>query len=248
MQDYALTDVGRIRTRNQDYLYSSSAPIGNLENLYMVADGMGGHRAGDYASRFLVERLILFVEKNREKDPVHILREGIRQANRELLEKSLANKELSGMGTTLVAATVKNNELIAANVGDSRLYLYRSGELSQITRDHSYVEEMVALGRMTRGSRDYQEKKNIITRAVGTDRTVQVDFFRRELKPGDLFLLCSDGLTNMIGDEEIGGILGGDHSLKSKVEQLVAAANANGGKDNIAAVLVDPQISEVGVC
>lgn len=248
MQDYALTDVGKVRTRNQDYLYSSSNPIGDLENLYMVADGMGGHRAGDYASRFLVERLVLFIGKNHEGDPVKILKEGLRQANREIFDKARNNPELSGMGTTLVAATVKNNTLITANVGDSRLYLCRSGELSQITKDHSYVEEMVAMGRMTRGSRDYLDKKNIITRAVGTDRTVEADFFRTELKPGDLFLLCSDGLSNMLSDKDIQSILRNGEPLKNKAEELVNSANRKGGRDNIAVILVDPQISEVGVC
>lgn len=248
MQDYALTDVGKVRTRNQDYLYSSSNPIGDLENLYMVADGMGGHRAGDYASRFLVERLVLFIGKNHEGDPVRILKEGLRQANREIFDKARNNPELSGMGTTLVAATVKNNTLITANVGDSRLYLCRSGELSQITKDHSYVEEMVAMGRMTRGSRDYLDKKNIITRAVGTDRTVEADFFRTELKPGDLFLLCSDGLSNMLSDKDIQSILRNGEPLKNKAEELVNSANRKGGRDNIAVILVDPQISEVGVC
>ncbi len=248
MQDYALTDTGRVRTRNQDYLYSSSVPVGGLENLYMVADGMGGHKAGDYASRYLVERLVLFVGKNLDEDPERILQEGIRQANREIYDKAMTNEALSGMGTTLVAATIKNNELIAANVGDSRLYLCRSGELSQITKDHSYVEEMVAMGRMTRGSRDYQEKKNIITRAVGTDRNVKVDFFSMKLLPGDLLLLCSDGLTNMVSDPEIREILSSEKSLRNKVEELVASANEHGGRDNIAAVLVDPQISEVGEC
>ncbi len=248
MLDYALTDVGRVRTRNQDYLYSSSAPVGKLENLYMVADGMGGHRAGDFASRFLVERLILYVEKCQEENPVRILKEGIRIANHELLDKSLSSEELTGMGTTLVAATVKNGELIAANVGDSRLYLYRNGTLSQITRDHSYVEEMVAMGRMTRGSRDYLAKKNIITRAVGTDRALEVDFFQKELLPGDLFLLCSDGLTNMLSDQEIQSHLAGGQTLKDRVEALIRSANEHGGKDNIAVILADPQISEVGVC
>ncbi len=248
MQAYALTDVGRVRARNQDYLYSSSAPVGGLENLYLVADGMGGHKAGDYASRFLVEQLVAYLEKNRLEDERMLLQEGIRHTNRLLYEKSLSSPELEGMGTTLVAATIKNNELIVANVGDSRLYLYKSGELSQITRDHSYVEEMVRLGRMTRGSREYLEKKNLITRAVGTNRTVEADYFRVKLEAGSLVLLCSDGLTNMMTDREIAVCLAEGGTLKDKVERLVAGANRNGGRDNIAVVLADPQISEVGVC
>lgn len=252
MQDYALTDVGRVRTRNQDYLYSSSDPVGDLENLYLVADGMGGHKAGDYASRFLVEHIVAFFENHRsengEIDLTEMMRQAIYEGNRELYRKSTQNAQLSGMGTTLVAATVKNNKLFVANVGDSRLYLCRDGKLSQITRDHSYVEEMVAMGRMVRGSKDYQNKKNIITRAVGTDWQIEVDFFEKELKAGDLILLCSDGLTNMISDQEIEQLLCSEGALKSKVGGLIVTANVKGGKDNIAVVLVDPQVSEVSAC
>lgn len=248
MQDYALTDIGRVRAHNQDYLYASSVPVGDLANLYLVADGMGGHRAGDYASRFLVEQLVRFFAQNRGDDPVDLIRRGIGEINRALYDKSLSRAELAGMGTTLVAATIKKDRLFIANVGDSRLYISRNGELSQITKDHSYVEEMVALGYMTRGSRDYLEKKNIITRAVGTDRNVEADFFEIRLREGDLVLLCSDGLTNMLTDREIEEELSFDGSLRDKVEGLVASANRKGGKDNITAVLVDPQISEVGPC
>ncbi len=248
MIDYARTDVGRVRAHNQDYLYSSSSPIGDLENLYLVADGMGGHKAGDFASRFLVECMIDYLQMESAPGPEELFRDGIRCANEQLYEKSLSSPELSGMGTTLVAATIKNNTLYVANVGDSRLYLYRSGELSQITRDHSYVEEMVRLGRMIRGSREYQEKKNLITRAVGTSRRVEADFFKVPLAAGDLILLCSDGLTNMLTDREIGAALGGGQTIQEKVEELIGEANNNGGRDNIAVVLVDPQISEVKPC
>ncbi len=248
MQAYALTDAGRVRARNQDYLYSSSAPVGGLENLYLVADGMGGHKAGDFASRFLVEHLVAYFEQNRMENVQTLFEDGIRHANRQLYEKSLTSPDLEGMGTTLVAATIANNELFAANVGDSRLYLYKSGELSQITKDHSYVEEMVRMGRMKRGSREYLEKKNLITRAVGTNRTVAADYFRVKLEAGSQILLCSDGLTNMMTDREIADSLSEGGTLKDKVERLIAGANRNGGRDNIAVVLADPQVSEVAEC
>ena len=248
MNDYALTDVGRVRACNQDYLYSSSFPVGGLDNLYLVADGMGGHKAGDYASRFLVERLAAYLEENHGGDPEELLLSGIRRVNEQLYGKSVSNPELSGMGTTLVAATSRNHILYAVNVGDSRLYLLRGGRLSQITRDHSYVEEMVRLGRMRRGSREYQEKKNIITRAVGTDLKVEPDCFRVTLEAGDRILLCSDGLTNMLTDQEIEAGLGREGTLRDKVEYLVSEANRHGGRDNIAVILADPQISEVESC
>ncbi len=249
MQDYAITDTGRVRKHNQDCIYSSSAPVGELENLYLVADGMGGHRAGDFASRFLVESLVSYFENHREEmEPVERIRQAVADANRALYRESVVNSEHSGMGTTLVAATIRNRTIFAANVGDSRLYLFRNERLSQITHDHSYVEEMVSLGRMKRGSREYLEKKNIITRAVGTDPALDIDFFEEELAPKDLVLLCSDGLTNMVDERQIERLLGSQASLKSKVGSLIAAANAHGGKDNISVVLVDPQISEVEVC
>ena len=248
MNDYALTDVGRVRAHNQDYLYSSSSPVGDLENLYLVADGMGGHRAGDYASRFLVEHLVAYFEQNHGGDPEQLFRDGICRANEQLYEKSVSTPELKGMGTTLVAATVKNGILYVANVGDSRLYLLKNEMLSQITRDHSYVEEMVRLGRMERGSRAYLEKKNLITRAVGTDRSVEADYFRVKLGAGDMFLLCSDGLTNMLTDREIESGIRQACTLQDKVKNLISEANRRGGKDNIAVILADPQISEVEPC
>lgn len=248
MQAYALTDVGRVRERNQDYIFFSSNPVGSLKNLLLVADGMGGHNAGDYASRFMVEELRKYVEGQTEGTPVQILKEGIWQTNRRLYGRSLEEMSLSGMGTTLVAATVQADTLYVANVGDSRLYLFRGGVLRQITRDHSYVEEMVARGQMERGSSDYHRKKNIITRALGVMGRVEVDFFEEELRSGDLLLMCSDGMSNMVEEEEMAGILSENASLKYKAEKLVDQANGYGGHDNIAVIVADPQISEVGPC
>ena len=166
MDAYALTDVGQVRSMNQDSIFSSTEPIGSLQNLFLVADGMGGHKAGDFASRFVIEKLVEFFSHEYPERDVHgILKEGIRTVNRALFEAASENPDLLGTGSTLVAATIKGNVLYVANIGDSRLYLLRE-QLEQVTRDHSYVEELVALGKMKRGSHDYIEKKNIITRAV----------------------------------------------------------------------------------
>ena len=137
------------------------------------------------------------------------------------------------------------NTLYVANVGDSRLYLVRD-RIRQVTRDHSYVEELVSLGRLERGSKDYKDKKNIITRAVGTEDKLLVDFFEAGLEPGDYILMCSDGLSNMLEDAEMEEIIGSDLELQEKAEKLITVANDNGGKDNIAVVLVDPQIGREG--
>lgn len=248
MEAYAMTDMGRVRSRNQDYIYCSPDPVGSLENLFLVADGMGGHRAGDYASRFMAEGLNTYVSRHRGASAVKVLGDGIRQINGELYEASLNNSALSGMGTTLVAATTEGNTLYVANVGDSRLYLLRDKRMIQVTRDHSYVEEMVALGQMERNSRDYLQRKNIITRAVGVRHHVEADFFEEELLAGDLILMCSDGLSNMLGDDELVFFLTGHGSLKQKAEKLISQANDRGGYDNIAVIVIDPQIGEVGPC
>lgn len=248
MEAYALTDIGRVRTMNQDYIYSSPEKVGSLPNLFLVADGMGGHRAGDYASRFAVENLVIYINRAGDGSPVMQLKKGIEAVNGMLYEESLKREELKGMGCTLVAGVVEDNILYVANVGDSRLYLIHGDSIRQVTRDHSYVEEMVALGQMVRGSKDYQEKKNIITRAMGADEEIHADFFSVELKPGDYFLMCSDGLSNMVNEDEIGWLVYEDNTLEEKVSNLIAAANDHGGKDNIAAILVEPQISEVNPC
>lgn len=248
MQAYAQTDVGRIRANNQDYIYSSSEPVGGLPNLFIVADGMGGHKAGDFASCFVAEQLVAHMKNTKASQVIPLLEEGIKEVNRRLYSRSVNSSELSGMGSTLVAATVEDATLYVANVGDSRLYLLREHLISQVTRDHSYVEELVSLGQMVRGSKDYMDNKNIITRALGANQDVVVDFFEVELKQGDYFLLCSDGLSNMVSEKEICQLVYEDSSLEEKVQNLITAANDHGGRDNIAAILVEPQISEVISC
>lgn len=248
MQAYGLTHVGRVRNHNQDYLYSSSDPVGSFGNLFLVADGMGGHQAGDYASRFAIEHLVSYLKQHGQGNIVPELRQGILTVNAELYKRSMEESFLRGMGTTLVAASIEDNTLYVANIGDSRLYLYREHSMVQITRDHSFVEEMVARGQMNRNSHDYFEKKNIITRAVGTDSRVTADFFEEVLQPEDMILMCSDGLSNMVSERDMERCLSQNISLQQKTEQLVDMANEHGGKDNITALLVDPQISEVTPC
>ena len=245
MKACALTDTGRVRTANQDYVYASVEPVGSLPNLFVVADGMGGHQAGDYASRYIVENLVSYLQYTENSQIVPLLREAILKVNTMLYHEAKEKPEFSGMGTTLVAAVADENTLYVSNVGDSRLYLVRD-RIRQVTRDHSYVEELVSLGRLERGSKDYKDKKNIITRAVGTEDKLLVDFFEVGLEPGDYILMCSDGLSNMLEDAEMEEIIGSDLELQEKAEKLITVANDNGGKDNIAVVLVDPQIGREG--
>lgn len=244
MISYAKTDIGCSRRINQDYVYASSERIGSLSNLFIVADGMGGHKAGDYASRFAVEQIVACAVEMHVKDPVVFLRKAIEKTNSLLYDEAAGSPDLEGMGTTLVIATVSNNTLYVANIGDSRLYLLRD-DLEQITRDHSLVEEMVARGKLERNSEAYRNQKNIITRAVGIGTNVEPDIFEVPLQECDVFLMCSDGLTNMVTDDSISKILKTTDTLEEQVDNLINLANENGGKDNIAVLLVEPQISEV---
>ncbi len=238
IRTFSMTDIGRKRKINQDCLFVSENPIGNLPNVFIVADGMGGHNAGDYASKVTVETMVEKIAGSFEKNPVRILEKAIEAANSLIYQKANENPELEGMGTTVVAATCLGQFLQVANVGDSRLYVVSGREITQITRDHSLVEEMVRMGGIARAEARNHPDKNIITRAVGVVDTVDVDFFTVELKEGDFVLLCSDGLTNMIEDEEICSILGGKGSIEEKARELVKAANQNGGRDNITVVVL----------
>lgn len=241
---HAQTDTGRVRTVNQDSIYAAPGQVGPLSNLFIVADGMGGHKAGDFASRFVVEQVVETIESQKTGSPVAVLRNAIEKTNRLLYEEANKDPERQGMGSTLVAATVFDDTMYVANVGDSRLYLLRD-QLEQITRDHSLVEEMVSRGMMERDSASYRRQKNIITRAMGTGPRVDADFFEVMMEECDCVLLCSDGLTNMVDDGGISKILKTTDTLEEKTKALIAAANENGGKDNIAVILMEPQISEV---
>ena len=238
IKSFSVTDIGRKRKLNQDFVYSSDEAVGNLKNVYIVADGMGGHQAGDYASKCTVETMVREIKGCFEQSPIRILSRAIRIANDQVRRKAREDESLYGMGTTVVAATVLGKYLQVANVGDSRLYIINE-EVRQITRDHSLVEEMVRMGGLDREAARNHPDKNIITRAIGARDTIEIDFFHEELKSGDLILMCSDGLTNMLEDEEIGRILKTPGTIEERAERLINAANQNGGRDNIAVILID---------
>lgn len=237
LKAYSVTDIGKSRKMNQDYIFVSEKPLGKLPNLFIVADGMGGHKAGDYASKYAVETVAEEVSHSLSENPVAVLRAAIDTANERIRRKARENIEMSGMGTTMVAATCQDRMLTVANVGDSRLYVVNRG-IRQITRDHSLVEEMVRMGSLDRAEARKHPNKNIITRAVGADEEVVPDFFTLELEAGDTVLMCSDGLTNMLEDAEICAILNTQEELDAKAAALVEKANNNGGKDNIAVILI----------
>lgn len=244
LKTFSITDVGKARKLNQDYVFTSEIPVGQLNNLFIVADGMGGHNAGDYASRYTIQTIVEEVEKSKDTSPVRVLEKAIQSANSHIRRKSQENIGLNGMGTTVVAVTIKDDEMWVANVGDSRLYVINR-EIRQITKDHSLVEEMVRMGGIRREQARLHPKKNIITRAIGAEDELEVDFFQVKLEKGDIILMCSDGLTNMIEDEDIRMILQGQRDIVEKAEVLVDTANYNGGKDNITVILIEPFADEV---
>ena len=238
MQTFSITDTGRTRDVNQDYVFCQEHAVGSFPNLFIVADGMGGHNAGDTASRMCVEEVVSQIEKSTKVTPIGILEQAVAVANETVYDASLENVALYGMGTTIVAAVVLGDTVYVITVGDSRLYVCKD-TLKQVTVDHSLVEEMVQSGKIQKEDMRTHPNKNIITRALGTDSMVKADCFEIEVDEGDVLLLCSDGLTNMLEDERIESILKQNRDDMRRVgEMLVKEANEAGGKDNISVVLV----------
>ena len=224
-----LTDTGRQREANEDS-YFSRAP------LFAVADGMGGAQAGEVASRMAVETFDRISDVSPES-PEELLRQTAQEANREIFDLAQGDTSRSGMGTTLTAALVHGSEISFGHVGDSRAYVFRDRKLKQITNDHSLVEELRRQGKLTKDQAAEHPQRSVITRALGPEPQVQVDTMTFSARAGDVFLLCSDGLTTMLADEEVAAILDGDEDLKMIARRLVRAANERGGRDNITVVL-----------
>jgi protein phosphatase len=222
------TDVGRQRTANEDSL-AVRPP------LFAVADGMGGAKAGEVASAVAVEA----VESAREsgEPPEAELAAIVRAANRRIYDLAVADESRRGMGTTLTLAKVHGDEVSLAHVGDSRAYRMRDGELDQLTRDHSLVAELERSGQITAEAAEHHPQRSIITRALGPEPDVEVDTYTLAGREGDVFLICSDGLTSMISDDEVTSILRSAASLDEAAEALIRAANQSGGKDNITVIL-----------
>lgn len=231
-----VTDIGKVRARNEDSI-GFDAGLG----LLVVADGMGGHNAGDVASRLAIENVFAAA-----RDPASAsadaaetgrLHAAVKRANDAILGASAQDFERSGMGTTVVAAWLDASHVDVAHVGDSRLYRLRDGLFEMLTRDHSQVQELVDRGILTPAQARVSTRRNFLSRALGTDPDVRIDCARHPLAPGDRYLLCSDGLTNMLEDEEIAAVLQGPEPVQHLAERLVALANDRGGRDNISVVI-----------
>ena len=226
MKMYGATDIGLVRATNQDNFY-----IDKDMKWAVVADGMGGHNGGETASSMAVEEI-----KKSMAQGVG-LKESISNANTLVYRASVENPELMGMGTTVVLCEILGGRLNIAHVGDSRAYLYRGGSLKQITKDHSIVQQLIDSGTITEEQARYHPQRNLITRAVGTEKNILVDYDTIELAENDYILICSDGLSSYVEEDEIINILDGTNTSEI-AGKLVEAANSNGGKDNVTVVLI----------
>ena len=223
---------------NQDYMFTSETAVGRLPNLFVVADGMGGHKAGDVASKTAIEAATEYIKDCEINNPVSLLKRAIIYANDKVYKLALSDPEdYAGMGTTFVVAVIDDGIMYVANIGDSRLYIVNS-EIRQVTLDHSLVEELIRNGQLDRNKGRNHPEKNIITRALGIGDDVVPDFFEVELSADDKILLCSDGLSNMIEDDEIRDIISETDDLEEAGKKLVERANYYGGRDNISAVVI----------
>ena len=239
MKSFGMTDIGRKRKVNQDYLFFSDEPVGCFPNLYIVADGMGGHKAGDKASSYAVNRFVELARKETKELPFLVMERLLNEVNEEVYTLSCKEEQYSGMGTTFVAATVVDGTAYIMNIGDSRLY-YFDEKIHQVTMDHSLVEEMVKSGELAKENVRSHPNKNIITRALGIGYDTQPDYFNLDINEGDIILMCSDGLTNMLEDAEIEYIIKNNRDdLKKAGMTLLNRANEAGGRDNITVLLVE---------
>lgn len=247
MDCYGLTDVGRKREKNEDSLLVN-ADLG----LFMVADGMGGHLGGEYASRIAVktveETLVQLVQDPEatlatdsifdRTDSGELLKYALRVASQRIYEEACRNTNLRGMGTTAVALFIRDGKGYIAHVGDSRAYLVKNGEIRQLTADHSLVAEQLRAGFITEDELKHHKFKNIITRSVGFQNEVEIDLLIRDLEAGDRFLLCSDGLTNLVEDPDLHKIVS-KNQPKEACKKLIDLANKRGGDDNVTVVIAN---------
>ena len=241
-------DIGKKRTRNEDSIFVSNDPVGILPNLYIVADGMGGHKAGGVASQLAIQSFCDYIKSHEHidirtrEDVTILLKLGIRHANHTIFEMSRTDESYQGMGTTLTVATVIDDVVYLAHVGDTRLYLINDRSIFQVTTDHSLVQEMLEQGFISENEIKMHPQRHIITRAVGTYAKVKVDTLIYDLSKVKYITLCSDGLTSMLSNEEMHQIIKDQGSnLEEMIDKLIEKANEKGGLDNIAVVIVKKQ-------
>ncbi len=237
----ACSDVGKVRDVNQDayfYLEDEVLPI------FIIADGMGGHRAGEVASNETISTVVSHYQENKQKIIdgkmfiPEFINESVSLANEKLIYESENDDELKGMGTTITMCLVLDNELFIGHVGDSRAYLVRDNKLTQLTQDHSLVGELLRTGSITKEEAINHPKKNVILRAIGADKDLKIDVFTRDLESGDTIVLCTDGLTNMVSEEKILSTINNEEDSFGICAELVNVSNETGGIDNTTIMLI----------
>lgn len=241
MKVFGITDRGRVRVSNQDCYRAVLSPEGALA-IAVLCDGMGGVRGGEIASALAADSFINCL-RGELTDPsapelADMGRESAAYANLKVYDRSQRDEDCRGMGTTLVAAIVREQDAVLVNIGDSRGYWLAEGQIQQVTRDHSHVQDLVEMGAITQQEARSHPKKNLITRAVGTESRIRPDIFRLDLREGDRLLLCSDGLSNLLTEAEIGAILAANE-LEAACEKLLAEALNRGAPDNVTMVALE---------
>ena len=237
--------VGKVRKNNEDYCMGEIIQTeDDCIGIFALADGMGGHKKGEVASKIAVDSIIDFLKENILKSCGikmdyldDVIKQGYNYANQKIFDKVLEDSSCEGMGTTLVVAVIYKDDMIMANVGDSRGYLLHNDEFRRITRDHSVVEELVNANLITEEEARVHPRRNQITRAMGAEEIIIVDIFREKVEKGDMILLATDGLTGCVEDEDIKNIIKQDKDIKEICEDLINQANDNSGKDNISIIL-----------
>jgi len=235
------THVGQVRNQNQDAFFTTTERLGPLPNLFIVADGMGGHKAGEVASRQAVARFCNYIsDAEQGSNYIDLLLSNAYKVNKEIYDMAKENpEEMHGMGTTFIAATIEDGRADVVHVGDSRAYIIHNGTIKQITNDHTYAEELYRARQITADEARTHPRRHHLTRVLGFDPHVKLDGFFQSIEKGASLLLCTDGVTNMLNDEAILNIVSGEGYVETRVQRLVDEANARGGTDNISAVLID---------
>lgn len=240
MNGQGITDIGKIREKNEDSFFISNKAIYGLPNLYIIADGMGGHNAGEIASKLSIDFFLEYLERTKYLETCLLdkISDATKYSNKKIYEESIKNKEYSGMGTTFTCCLVDNYNLSIVHIGDSRIYLFEDNTIKQITKDHTYINEMFELGKITETEMISHPKRNMLTKAMGTSSIIDIDSYSIKIDYGNKFLICSDGLTDMVRNEDINNIVQ-NYNLGESLDKLIDLAITNGGQDNITIILTE---------
>ena len=241
MKGLGNTDIGKTRAINQDYIFISDEKIGALDNLYIVADGIGGHNCGEIASQKSIEYFVNAIQETEmeDDDVLDLMMSALMYSNENIYNLSKQNKNYENMGTTFLATTIKDDKIYIVHIGDSRLYGIRNNKIVRITTDHTYSMDLFKAGIISKEEAEVAKEASILTRALGTNIQIEADALFCDIFPDDIFIMCSDGLNTMISDEQIKEIA--EHTqltTEQKIQNLIDLANENGGKDNIAIIII----------